>query len=346
MNTRIRASVQAMTPYVPGEQPKLPDIVKLNTNENPYPPSPTVAKALAEVDAADLRLYPDPGCNALRASLAALHGCGTEQILVANGSDEALRLCADAFVENEGTIGYFEPSYSLYPVLAAMRGVPSIPVDIWPELTWRMPPDYAVSLFYLTNPNAPTGMLFDKAAVRAFCGRFPGVVLIDEAYVDFAREDCLDLALSLPNVLVCRTLSKSYSLAGLRLGYLVGSSVLIGAVQKLKDSYNIDRLAQTVALAAVGDQAWKRGNVRRIQTTRCRLTAALRGMGWKVCDSETNFLWTIPACRPARAVFESLRRRSIIVRHWPGPRIGDYVRITIGTDEQVDLLLAALREEP
>lgn len=345
MNTRIRATVREMTPYVPGEQPKLPNIVKLNTNENPYPPSPAVAKALAALDPADLRLYPDPSCAGLRAKLAELHGCAPEQVLVANGSDEALRLCADAFVENDGTIGFFEPSYSLYPVLAAMRGVPSKPVDIWPELAWRMPDGYSASLFFLANPNAPTGMLFDKVRVREFCARFPGVVLIDEAYVDFAREDCLDLALGLPNVLVCRTLSKSYSLAGLRLGYLVGSAELIGAVLKLKDSYNIDRLAQAAALAAVTDQDWMRGNVRRIQATRARLAAALRGMGWTVCGSEANFLWAVPSGRTAREVFDALRRRAIVVRHWPGPRIGDYIRITVGTDAQIDTLLAALREE-
>lgn len=345
MNTRIRASVRAMTPYVPGEQPKLPNIVKLNTNENPYPPSPAVARALAALEPADLRLYPDPGCTALRAKLADLHGCAPDQVLVANGSDEALRLCADAFVENDGAIGYFEPSYSLYPVLGAMRGVPSKPVDIWPELTWRMPKDYSASLFYLTNPNAPTGMLFDKAEVRAFCERFPGVVLIDEAYVDFARENSLDLALALPNVVVCRTLSKSYSLAGLRLGYLVGSTELLGALGKLKDSYNIDRLAQATALAALEDQAWMRANVRRIQTTRARLTAALRAQGWRVCESETNFLWTVPSPRTAQEVFDALRRRSIVVRHWSSPQLGDYIRITVGTDAQVDTLIAALNEE-
>lgn len=345
MNTRIRASVRAMTPYVPGEQPRLPDIVKLNTNENPYPPSPAVAQALAALDPADLRLYPDPGCTALREALARLHGCGPEQILVANGSDESLRLCTEAFVENDGTIGFFDPSYSLYPVLAAMRGVQTRPVSLWPEQTWRMPADYRASLFFLTNPNAPTSLLFARERVRDFCARFPGVVVIDEAYVDFARQDCLPLALTLPNVLVCRTLSKSYSLAGLRLGYLVGPEALIGALHTLKDSYNVDRLAQAAALAAIGDPDWMRANVRRIQATRARLTAALRGQGWTVFDSETNFLWTRPAGRPAGPVFEALRGRSIVVRHWTAPRLAEYIRITVGSDPQVDRLLDALRKE-
>jgi histidinol-phosphate aminotransferase len=345
MNPRIRASVRAMSGYVPGEQPKLPNIVKLNTNENPYPPSPAVADAVAALDTDLLRLYPDPECAALVDAIAALHQCRTDQILVANGSDEALRLCADAFVENDGDIGYFDPSYSLYPVLTAMRGARSNPVDIWPDLTWRMPSGYSAELFYLTNPNAPTGMLFDKAQVRAFCETFPGVVLIDEAYVDFAREHCMDLALTLPNVLVCRTLSKSYSLAGLRFGYLVGDAELIAALQKLRDSYNIDRIAQAAALAAIQDQPWMHANVARIQTTRQRLTDELRAMGWQVHDSETNFLWAIPAKRSAREVFDALRSRAIIVRYWPGENIGRYIRITIGTDTQIDTLLAVLKEE-
>jgi len=233
----------------------------------------------------------------------------------------------------------------LYPVLSAMRGVSSAPVALWPELTWRMPEGYEASLFFLANPNAPTGMLFPKREVHVFCKRFPGVVVIDEAYAEFARENGLDLALCLPNVLVCRTLSKSYSLAGLRLGYLVGDAALIEAVGKLKDSYNIDRIAQTLAFAALSDPEWMRGNVERIRATRARLTARLRGMGWTVCESDANFVWTRPSERTALEVFEALRRRSIVVRYWPGPQLGEYLRITIGTDAQVDRLLAALQEE-
>lgn len=344
MNKRIRASVRAMTGYVPGEQPRIPDIVKLNTNENPYPPSPAVAAALAGFDAALLRLYPDPVCSELRQELAKLHGCKPENILVVNGSDEALRLVAECFVENDGSIGYFDPSYSLYPVLAAMRDVETRPVDIWLDLTWRMPPAYEASLFYLTNPNAPTGLLFDKEKVRDFCRDFAGVVLIDEAYADFARANCLDLALELPNVLICRTLSKSYSLAGLRLGYLVGAEDLIAALNKLRDSYNIDRLAQAAALAAVRDQAWMLANVEKIRQTRTRLTHALRELGWQVYDSETNFVWARPD-QPAGEVFAALRERAIIVRYWNSPHLRDFIRITVGTGEQIDKLLRVLRKE-
>lgn len=336
----IRASVREMSPYVPGEQPAFADIVKLNTNENPYPPSPAVAKALGEMKVEDLRLYPDPSAAALREKLAALHGCKASHILVANGSDEALRLCSDAFVENDGAIGYFDPSYSLYPVLAAMRGVPGKPVNLWPELTWKMPRDYRASLFFLANPNAPTGMRFGKAEVRGFCEAFHGVVVIDEAYADFATETCLDLALGRPNVLVCRTLSKSYSLAGLRLGYLVGAEALIDALKKLKDSYNIDRMAQAVALAAVGDQAWMRGNVAKITATRERLTRELSGRGWTVCPSEANFVWARPPEGVAAGeAFRRLRDKAIVVRYWDSGPLSAYLRITVGTDAQIDRLL-------
>jgi len=217
-------------------------------------------------------------------------------------------------------------------------------VDIWPDLTWWMPPDYEVSLFYLTNPNAPTGLLFDKHKISDFCRDFAGVVLIDEAYADFARENCMDLALELPNVLVCRTLSKSYSLAGLRLGYLVGPVELIAALDKLRDSYNIDRFAQVVALAAIRDQSWMRANVERIAKTRTRLTRALRELGWEVRDSETNFVWARPP-QPASEVFAALRERAIIVRYWNSPYLKDYIRITVGTEEQIDKLLQVLRKE-
>lgn len=339
-----RASVRALSPYVPGEQPKMRGLVKLNTNENPYPPTPTIRAALNALRVEDLRLYPDPAADALRGRIAALHGATPENVLVANGSDEALRLCIDAFCEPDGSVGYVEPSYSLYPVLADIRGLEKRPLDLWPDLAWRVPADYAASVFLLTNPNAPTGHLFAKDDVRTFCESFPGVVVIDEAYADFAGVSAVDLALTLPNVLVCRTLSKSYSLAGLRLGWLVGSAGLIAALDAIRDSYNIDRIAQVVACAALDDQAWMRTNVARIRETRARLTDALRDRGWTVEDSATNFLWARPPADgpDASSVFRSLRERAVVVRYWDAPRLRDFLRITVGTDEETDRLLAAL----
>jgi histidinol-phosphate aminotransferase len=338
----ICKNVQALKAYTPGEQPKIQGVIKLNTNENPYPPSPKVAAALQAFDCARLRLYPDPTFVALRQRIATLHGCADTQVFIGNGSDEILALCTRAFVENDGSIGYFVPSYSLYPVLADIRGAEKRPARINDDFTWRMPENYEASLFFMTNPNAPTSMTFDKAAVALFCGNFNGVVLIDEAYVDFADSDCMDLALRRDNAntLVMRTFSKSFSLAGLRFGYVVGPEALIGALYKIKDSYNIDMLAQTVAMAALDDMPHMRENVRRIRATRERLAAALRRRGWRVCDSQTNFIFVRPPDGDAARVFEALKAAKIFVRYFPGEMTGNYLRITVGTDEQTEALLA------
>lgn len=339
--TLIRPSVAALTPYVPGEQPG-PGVIKLNTNENPYPPSPRVAEALRAADPTRLRLYPDPVSSGLRAQIAALHGCGPEQVFVGNGSDEVLALCVRAFVPEGGTVGYFEPSYSLYPVLAAIEDVPVRPLPLPSDFGWTPPAPDAASLFFLTNPNAPTSRLFPHAEVEDFCRRFRGVTLVDEAYVDFAPVSCADLALTLPNVLVARTLSKSYALAGLRLGYALGPAPLIEALHKIKDSYNISYLTQQLAAAALSDQAWMRDHVGKIVATRERVARTLRERGWLVMDSATNFLFARPPARPASELFQTLRARHIFVRYFPAPSTAQYLRITIGTDAEMDALLAAL----
>jgi histidinol-phosphate aminotransferase len=340
----ICKNVQAMTAYTPGEQPKDPAIVKLNTNENPYPPSPKVAETLKTFDYARLRLYPDPLFMALRTRLAEIHNCTVNQVFIGNGSDEILALCTRAFVENDGSIGYFDPSYSLYPVLADIRGVERRPVQLTADFYWQMPKDYTASLFYITNPNAPTSMMHDKATIAAFCKSFDGAVLIDEAYGDFADTHCMDLALAKDNqnTLVMRTFSKSFSLAGLRFGYVIGPEPLIQALYKIKDSYNMDMLAQAVALAALSDLEYMRTNVQKIRATRLRLTQELTKRGWTVCPSQTNFLFARPPKANAKEIFEALRQQKIFVRYFPGPATGDYLRITIGTEEQTDKLLAAL----
>jgi len=340
----ICKNVEALNAYTPGEQPKDPGIIKLNTNENPYPPSPKVAEALKTFDPARLRLYPDPVFSALRTRLAEIHGCQPDQIFIGNGSDEILALCTRAFVENEGSIGYFVPSYSLYPVLADIRGVEHRPVRLTPDFQWQMPADYAASLFFMTNPNAPTSLLHDPSTVAAFCKTFNGVVLIDEAYGDFADAHCMALARAPDNrqTLVMRTFSKSFSLAGLRFGYVVGPRPLIAALYKIKDSYNLDMLAQVVALAALEDLDFMHENVRKIRATRERLTAALQQRGWHVCRSQTNFLFARPPVKTAQEIFETLKRAKIYVRHFPGPLTGGYLRITIGTEAQTDALLETI----
>lgn len=345
MSAYIRKSVQQLQAYTPGEQPKVDGLIKLNTNENPYPPSPAVARALATCDVETLRLYPDPVCAALRERIAAIHGCSADQIFVGNGSDEVLRLCIRAFTQNGGAVASFDPSYSLYPVLAAAEEVGFRTVPLAKGFGWSEPPaDLDATLFCLANPNAPTGVFYPLEDIRAFCQRFSGVVLLDEAYVDFSEgRNGLAIALSLPNVLVCRTLSKSFSLAGLRLGYAIGSASLIGALYKLKDSYNVDRLAQIVALAALGDLPWMEANAKKIVATRKRVAAELEQRGFRVVPSAANFLYVEPPPgRSAADLFAELRTKKILVRYFPGGRTGNHLRVSIGTDKQMDAFLAAL----
>jgi histidinol-phosphate aminotransferase len=335
--------VAALSPYVPGEQPTDPAVVKLNTNENPYPPSPAVTEALRDVTPNHLRRYPDPVSGALRKALARYHRCEAGQVFVANGSDEALALCVRAFVEDGGAVGYFDPSYSLYPVLTAAAGCEARPVPLGPGFGWHMPEDYTASLFFLANPNAPTGLLFPRETIRSFCAALDGVVVIDEAYVDFAREDCVELALRSDRVLVTRSFSKSYSLAGLRLGYALGATPLIEALDKVRDSYNVDAVTQRVGQAAIEDAAHMRRNAARIKGTRARVAEQLRGLGFDVADSQANFLWVGTGSGDASPICEALRARNVLVRHFPGPLTGPYFRVSIGTDEEMDRFLEALR---
>ncbi len=343
MSNLVRKSVQALEAYVPGEQPKEKGVTKLNTNENPYPPSPMVAEALREAQADGLRLYPDPVATRLREAIAGMHNCAPENVFAGNGSDEILSLCTKAFVEDNGSIGFFVPSYSLYPVLASIRCVAARPLELADDFRWAMPDDYQCSLFFMANPNAPTGIMYDKPTVRRFCERLQGVVVIDEAYVDFARADCSDLALELGNVLVARTFSKAYSLAGIRVGYALGPANLVAAMFKLKDSYNVNSLSQRLALAAITDSEHMRHNVAKIKTSRQRLAHLLEARGFVVHPSDTNFLWVRPPPPvTAENLYARLRNEGVLIRYFPGHRTAEHLRITVGTDAQIDVLAAAL----
>ena len=345
----IRASVQRLEPYTPGEQPKIPNLIKLNTNENAYPPSPKVAEAIRSFDFAKLRLYPDPMCVRIREMIAAEHGCKIENVFVGNGSDEVLRLVTAAWVEDGGALGYFDPSYSLYPVLAAIRDVQGVAVPLpsaadFVDSIEKAALPVVPELFIIANPNAPTSTMFAPDLMRAFCAKYPGVVVVDEAYVAFAGQDCVNLALTMPNVVISRTVSKAWSLAGVRLGYLIGPADLIDAVYKIKDSYNVNYLTQEVVIAALSDPAWMLANRAKIIATRDRLASALKARGWYVADSATNFLWcSPPPPDTASSVVALLRSHGIIVRYFPGPVTGNHLRITIGTDEQTDTLLQVLK---
>ncbi len=341
MKERVCERVRRLAAYVPGEQPREPGLVKLNTNENPYPPSPLAVEAGQRIEPAELRRYPDPLNSEVRRAVAEIHGVAEEQVFAGNGSDEILALCSRAFVEDGGRIGYLEPSYSLYPVLAAIRGVETVPVSLDERFDWNGDaPD--ADLFFLTTPHAPTGRCWPVEAVSGFCRRFDGVVVLDEAYAEFAPTDGLALARGRPNVLVVRTLSKAYALAGLRVGYAMGAPELIAALFKIKDSYNLDRFSQRVAAAALRDQAHMRANVAKIRATRERLAGRLREMGFEVHPSETNFLWVRPSGITAVGLLQALRKEGVLVRWFSGARTEAYLRITIGTDAEIDRLLAAL----
>lgn len=339
---RIAKSVQKLEAYMPGEQPKARDVVKLNTNENPYPPSPGCAAVLKDFDLDKLRRYPDPVFQELRAALAELNNTVPERIFIGNGSDEVLSLAAKAFVENDEQIVSLDPSYSLYKTLAAIRDVAWLPVG--PDLRTAKPgPKVALAL--ITNPNAPTGVLKKIDEIAAFSRTFRGVLLVDEAYADFAPANCMSLATAADNanVIVMRTFSKSYSLAGLRVGYCVGPVDLIDALYKIKDSYNVDALAQAVALAAVNDRAHFASTVAKVVESRGKLTAELRTRGWDVPESHANFLFARPPS-PFQAgdLFAKLRGNNVFVRYFPGEKTGDRLRITVGTPQQNARFLSVL----
>jgi histidinol-phosphate aminotransferase len=357
----VRPLVQGLHGYVPGEQPKIRGLIKLNTNENPYPPSPKVLAATKAAVDGRFRLYPNPTSQPLREALAKLHGCSPSQVFIGNGSDELLALALRAFVEPEtgsksidaATVQYFDPSYSLYPVLAAIHGarchpvplgagfsIPAIPKKRGSSPTaWN--PDAALS--FVTTPNAPSGTGYRTSDLETLCKATRGVVVLDEAYVDFAAENALDLALRLPNVLVFRTFSKAYSLCFQRVGYCIGPAELIDALDRIRDSYNVNGLGQVAALATLKDLPYYRKNFRRIIATRERLTAALTELGFIVVPSQTNFILAKPPGPPAEQWLQQLREHRILVRWFRNSAIADHLRITIGSEAEAEQLLRVVR---
>jgi histidinol-phosphate aminotransferase len=341
---RFRPEIAAMAGYVPGEQPRDRRYIKLNTNENPYPPSPQVAAALRTADAEALRLYPDPVGGELRAAIARLHGLAVDNVLLGNGSDDILTIAVRSFVPSGGTVICLEPSYSLYPVLAQLQGASCRRLPLTADfLGFPLPgPGDGGELFLLARPNAPTGTSMPLVQVAELAARFPGMVLVDEAYADFADDDAVPLLREFRNLMVCRTLSKSYSLAGLRLGYVLADAEAVAGMMKAKDSYNVDALSQRLAVAAVADQEHLRGNVARIRATRERLAAELRRRGYAVPASQANFVFAAPPDGRAEELYRHLKARGILIRYFPGSATGCYVRITVGTDGEIDALLQAL----
>jgi len=366
--TLVRPLVRELHAYVPGEQPKIKGLTKLNTNENPYPPSPQVLAAVKAAVDGRLRLYPNHTAQPLRERLAKVHECAPENIIVGNGSDELLAMATRAFVEpaccqhpagREGlparhgqhVVQFFTPSYSLYGVLTAIHGATANAVPLAAD--FGIPPvaelrrqrkwDFRAALSYITTPNAPSGRGYSTAALETLCRAHKGVVILDEAYVDFANENALKLALKHPHVIVSRTFSKAYSLCFQRVGYFVGHPELIGALDKIRDSYNVNGLGQAAALATLDDLSYYRKNFQRIVATRDRLARELTALGFRVLPSQTNFLLVRPPVFRAGEWQRKLRDRKILVRWFNYPETSDYLRITIGRDDEMTALLKAAR---
>ena len=335
-----------MKGYAPGEQPqRIGGWIKLNTNENPYPPSPAVNDVLQGCDPSALRLYPDPICSELRKTVAELYGYAPENVILGNGSDDILTIAVRSFVPENGTVASPDPSYSLYPVLASIQGAECINIPL--DDKFNLPANFAelagdASLIFIPRPNAPTGGVFPLEEMRKICREFNGIVLIDEAYADFADDNCIDFVKEFSNVIISRTLSKSYSLAGIRLGYAIASEKIIDGMMKVKDSYNVNALTQKIALAALKDQDYLAENVRKICEVRKFLSDSLKERGFEVVDSQSNFVFAAPPDRNGEQLYNKLKEQGILVRYFPGKITGKYVRITVGTKEEIDKLLECL----
>ena len=348
MKSYFRPEIDAMAGYVPGEQPKMADLVKLNTNENPFAPSPEVEKVLKNFDCSRLRRYPDPMADRFRDAVASFWDVQRSNVIAGNGSDDLLTMIFRAFTSPELPVAVLDPSYSLYPELAAMQNAPVIKIKL-AEKTFALPGDLLeqakeANLLMIVRPNAPTGTLFPKETVKEICEKFDGIVVIDEAYADFASDNCIDFAKTMDNVIVIRTFSKSYAMAGIRLGYGIACETIISGLMKLKDSYNIDMLAQALGEASFCDHAYfteKRGEVIKMRTA---LAEDLKKRGFYVPESESNFLFVSPPDGDGRTLFEELRKRAVIVRYFSAPATAAYLRITIGNPEENARLIAAIDE--
>lgn len=351
-----RVHLRELKGYVPGTQPS-PTSIKLNTNENPFPPSPAVMAALAGITERALQRYPDPMATEFREAAAQLHAVHPNQIIATNGGDELLRLALTTFVDPGRAIGIITPSYGVYSVLAGIHQARLSAVALMDD--WTIPSTTAerwnadrAQLALLTNPHAPTGALFPLHAIKQLASTFRGVLLIDEAYIDFVdpslQYDTGALTAQHPNILLLRTLSKGYALAGLRLAYGLGNTALIAPMlEKTKDSYNVDAIAQRLGAAAIGDRGYARVSWDHVRIERRRITNALGEMGFKVAPTQTNFLLAsvppISAETSAHALLEKLKSHDIYVRWFNEDRLRGSLRISVGTEKENDELLRILR---
>jgi len=343
----VRADVAALRGYVPGEQPQGGDWVKLNTNENPYPPSPAVARAIAAAAAGrTLAKYPDPLATAFRTRAGAVLGVDPDWIICGNGSDDLLTIIVRTFVGAGECLRMPYPSYILYRTLAGLQG--AVCDEVHYERDWSLGDGFAaprddLRLAVVANPNSPSGTLLPPARVAELADRLACGFVVDEAYGDFADTNCLPLVRENARVIVTRSFSKSYALAGLRFGFAVAQPQVIEQLRKVKDSYNCDTLSIAAATAAIDDQAWLADNRAKIVATRRRLTDALRALGYDAVESQANFVWCTHPARPHKPVYEALKAAGILIRYMPYAGWGDGLRISVGTDAEIDAFLAVMK---
>jgi len=342
----FRENVEKAKGYEPGFQPSQTDeAIKLNTNENPYPPSPKVLKVLAEITAEQLRRYPDPQGNAFRQAAAEVNGVQPDNIMCCNGGDELLSMAIRAFCDENRPVAYPIPTYSLYPVLANIQNCKAIEIPFDGE--FNLPAKLSATAAALTivcNPNAPTGTFISVGELASLAYELTGVLLIDEAYVDFAEANCTSLVKDLDNVIILRSMSKGYALAGLRFGYAIAQTELIAGLMKVKDSYNVDAVAIALATAAIKDQQYFKENVEKIKENRKELAEQLRLLNFEVPNSSTNFVLAKSKNGKAGEIYDKLVQRNIYVRYFDLPGVDDKLRITVGTKEQNQKLLSALQD--
>jgi histidinol-phosphate aminotransferase len=352
MSRYFRPNIASMAGYVPGEQPGDEKLTKLNTNENPYPPSPGVLAALREATNQSLRLYPEPLSDCLRNIAAEVYGAGRQNILAGNGSDEILSILLRSFVGRGDRVAFPVPTYSLYETLVKIQDGEQVCVDF--PADFSIPPELHsanAAVTFLCNPNSPSGTLVSLTEIERLARAVAGVLVVDEAYIDFAEgpgSSAIPLIQSIPNLIVLRTFSKSFSLAGLRIGLAFAPAELIAGMMKVKDSYNVNRLSLVAATAALQDLSWMERNVRRIQQTRRQLVDGLVKLDFYVYPSHANFVMAQKKGQEQKALYQALRERKIYVRYFDTPELRDSLRITVGTAEDVERLLqeiAAIQNE-
>lgn len=339
----------SLVPYVPGEQPKDKAYIKLNTNENPYPPSPRVIEAITAAANADLRLYPDPTCEGLVQAAAKYYGLPAQQVFVGNGSDEILAFAFAAFFDPAKKILFPDITYSFYKVYAKLYGLQTELIPLDEQFNVQVDQFHSDNGgIIIPNPNAPTAQLISLKKIKTLLDNNPNqAVIIDEAYIDFGGQSAVQLIQQYPNLLVVQTLSKSRSLAGLRVGFAFGSEELIEGLNRIKNSFNsytLDRLALAGAIASFEDDAYFKETTTKVIHTRERVADQLLALGFKVTESKANFVFISHPSIAAEGIFKQLREKGVLVRYFAQPRIDEYLRVSIGTDDEMDAFVRAVQE--